>query len=108
MLAALSLPEGLVLVRTTDELDAGSAPAGLLRAHRLAPGVWGRLRVLSGSVVFVLEGSGESRRLGAGDRQVIEPDVAHHVEPDGAARFTIELHRRPDSGPRGDPAPGGG
>jgi tellurite resistance-related uncharacterized protein len=92
-LALLSLPASVRLERTTPTFTADTVPAGLLRAHRIAPEVWGRLRVEEGTVTFVLESSGESRRVGAGETQVIEPDTLHHVvlEPDAA--FVVEFHR---------------
>jgi tellurite resistance-related uncharacterized protein len=40
---SVPLPDGLVLDRTTDEFDEHTVPAGLLRDHRVAAGVWGRL-----------------------------------------------------------------
>ena len=96
-LAGLRIPPGLALVRTTRGFGAGDTPAALRSAHRVTTGVWGLLRVRSGSVTFVLEapaGGRELRReLVAGDTQVIEPDVAHHVEPGDDARFVVEFHR---------------
>ena len=77
-MAALELPEGLELVRVTDRFDARTVPAGLLRAHRVAAGVWGELCVLEGEVGFVFEASG-ARRV------VLEPlqvqDLALVVQP---------------------------
>jgi len=80
-------------VRSTPELDLASVPEGLLRAHRVATGVWGLLRVRAGEVTFVAEATGESRRLGSGDNQVLEPDRLHHVEPGDGARFVVEFYR---------------
>ncbi|MEZ5215007.1 MAG: DUF1971 domain-containing protein [Ilumatobacteraceae bacterium] len=48
------LPGGLVLVRTTPEFTEATVPA-LLRAHRVAEGVWGRLVVIEGAVDFGFE-----------------------------------------------------
>lgn len=93
MLESVELPEGVALQRSTPELDRASVPAGLLRSHRVATGVWGLLRVNAGEVTFVAEATGESRRLGPGDTQVIEPDVLHHVEPSDEARFAVEFYR---------------
>lgn len=88
------LPEDLVLQRTTPELDAESVPAGLLRAHRLAEGVWGRLEVTGGSVLFVWETDDERPvDLTAGDTVVIGPGLYHHVEPAPDARFVVEFYR---------------
>jgi tellurite resistance-related uncharacterized protein len=88
------LPEGVELQRVSDEFTATTVPAGLLRAHRLAPGVWGVLRVRKGTVRFVAEAAnGHVVELRAGDHHVIEPEALHHVEPDDDACFVIEFHR---------------
>lgn len=88
------LPTGLALVRATEELTAESVPAGLLRAHRLAPGVWGLLRVTAGSLVFVWEDRpGDPVVLVEGDATVIPPEVPHRVEPGAGVRFVVEFHR---------------
>ena len=49
------LPAHYTLTRTTPTFDNTTVPAGLLSAHRVADGVWGRLVVHSGQVTFVFE-----------------------------------------------------
>ncbi len=89
-----SLPTGLVLARTTEVFDAGTVPAGLRRAHRVADGVWGRLVVHAGTVNFVFEDAADEPVLvAAGASIVIPPGRAHHVEPDDSARFVVEFYR---------------
>ena len=88
------LPLGLDHVRTTEVFDAQTVPAGLLRAHRIAAGVWGRLTVHMGSLRFVFEDDpGAGIRVDAGESIVIPPSTPHHVEPDTDAQFAIEFHR---------------
>jgi tellurite resistance-related uncharacterized protein len=99
VLEDIRLPAGVALVRTTREFTAHSVPEGLLSAHRVADGVWGRLCVHEGEVAFVLEETGASRSVTAGESQVIEPGVLHHVDPSEEARFTVEFHRRGVQGP---------
>lgn len=90
------LPAGLELARTTDEFTQDTVPAGLLRAHRVADGVWGRLMVREGSVGFVFEDVADlPLDLDAGDMVVIPPGRAHHVVPHGHVRFVVEFHRTP-------------
>jgi tellurite resistance-related uncharacterized protein len=93
MLESLSLPEGVSLTRRTAEFTVDTVPDGLLRAHRIAEGVWGLVSVLDGALVFVLEATGESRRVAAGERQVVEPATPHHVEMEPEARFVVEFYR---------------
>jgi tellurite resistance-related uncharacterized protein len=92
------LPDGLELVRTTDVFDQLSVPAGLLRAHRVADGVWGRLVVHSGVVTFVFDDEPDRPiTVGAGGAVAIPPARQHHIELDGPATFAVEFHRLPDT-----------
>lgn len=105
----IALPDGLELARTTDVFDESNHPGGLRRAHQVAAGVWGRLVVHSGHVVFVFEDQADQpRTVAAGESQVIPPERRHHVEFDGPATFAVEFHRVPaDGAGRGDgPAEG--
>lgn len=86
------LPTGLRVVWTTETWDEVTMPAGLRRAHRLAPGVWGRLQVEQGQLRFQA-GTRPSldRVLDAGATQPIPPEVDHQVAPRGRVRFLIEF-----------------
>jgi len=105
-LTAIQLPEGAEFVRSTRRFDVDSVPGGLLSAHRIAPGVWGELRVFEGEVTFVLEETGATRQLHAGERQVIEPDTSHHVEPAPGAEFAVSFHRVRDGSEPNPPQSG--
>jgi tellurite resistance-related uncharacterized protein len=87
------LPAGVEWVRTTPEFTVATVPAGLLREHQVAAGVWGVLRVVAGSVRFVWEGTGAERSVSAGQALVIAPETPHHVEPEPDARFVVEFYR---------------
>jgi len=84
----------VVLQRTTPDFDEHTVPAGLLRAHEVAAGVWGELTVLEGALRFVWEdGDAAPIDLAAGDSVVIPPQVPHRVEPGPGARFHVAFHR---------------
>ena len=87
------LPDGLDLVRTTEIFDNDTVPAGLLRAHRIAKDVWGRLVVHSGSLDLVFEDGDTAIGLAEGDTQAIPPDQPHHVAMTGPASFVVEFYR---------------
>ncbi len=90
------IPAGFELTRATETFDHESVPAGLLRAHRVANDVWGRLVVHSGSVTFVFEDDAANPYLlNAGESVVIPPGRLHHVEPSTTARFAVEFYRGP-------------
>lgn len=89
-----SLPAGLEHVRTTDTFDNATVPAGLLRAHRVADGVWGLLVVHAGTVTFVFDDEPDQPILVVeGDAMPIPPGRQHHVELSGPVTFAIEFHR---------------
>jgi uncharacterized protein YdhG (YjbR/CyaY superfamily)/tellurite resistance-related uncharacterized protein len=88
------LPAGLELVRTTEEFDERHHPAGLLRAHRVADGVWARLIVRTGELGFVFEDRPDDHRpVAAGCSVVIPPGRLHHVAIGGPVSFVLEFHR---------------
>ncbi|HTO00931.1 MAG TPA: DUF1971 domain-containing protein, partial [Microthrixaceae bacterium] len=75
-----------------------SVPAGLLRAHRVADGVWGQLVMSTGRVRFVFEDSADEPIIvEAGGSVAIPPGRHHHVEFDGPATFAVEFYRIPES-----------
>jgi tellurite resistance-related uncharacterized protein len=91
------IPDGFVLTRTTDVFDETNAPAGLLKAHRVAAGVWARLVVKTGSLHFVFEDEPDNTvAVTAGGAISIPPSKPHHVELDGLVEFAVEFYRRTD------------
>ena len=90
------IPVGYELTRTTETFGHESVPAGLLRAHRVSDGVWGRLVVRSGTVTFVFEDDAANPHLlNAGESIVIPPARLHHVETSPTAKFAVEFYRLP-------------
>jgi tellurite resistance-related uncharacterized protein len=86
------IPADLVVVRTTATWDEHSMPEALRRAHRVASGTWGRLRVDGGDLRFVARTTPVTDVVvEAGEWQGIPPDVEHFVEPRGSVRFAIEF-----------------
>ncbi|MBL8930409.1 MAG: DUF1971 domain-containing protein [Kineosporiaceae bacterium] len=88
-----ALPPGLEVVRVTPTFDENTVPAGLLAAHQVAAGVWGRLVVLAGTVRFVFEHDGATHDLTAGDTVAIPPERPHHLELTGPVQLAVEFHR---------------
>lgn len=87
-------PEGLTKYSETPLFTAESVPEKLLKAHATKAGVWGKLRVLEGSLHYIVPGPPASRsRIEAGDHGVIEPAVHHHLELSGPVAFKVEFYR---------------
>jgi tellurite resistance-related uncharacterized protein len=94
-----SLPEDVRAYRSTGEFSESTIPSGLLRAHTTKRDVWGRIRVLSGSLRYrILEPSEQEFLLSPDLDGIVEPEVRHLVEPCGPTRFFVEFLRRDDSG----------
>ncbi len=101
------LPDGLDHVRSTEVFDNTTVPAGLLRAHRVADGVWGNLVVHTGAVTFVFDDEPDRPITArAGDPVAIPPARQHHLELDEPATFAVEFHRIPRTPvPEAPPSP---
>ncbi|MCU1503891.1 MAG: hypothetical protein JWM12_3245 [Ilumatobacteraceae bacterium] len=88
------LPDGLDVVRTTAVWDETDLPAPLQRSHRIAPGTWGRLRVISGQVGFRADTDPPLERIiAAGEIQAIPPTIDHAVELLGPVELCIDFLR---------------
>jgi tellurite resistance-related uncharacterized protein len=85
-----TLPDEVVCYRRVGPFDKNSLPAGLLREHRLKPGVWGVVTMVSGTIGFTWDDpDGGSIEVVAPDSLVIPPDVPHHVDATGP--FVLEI-----------------
>jgi len=95
----IELPDGLRLERTTAEWNQDTIPAGIRRTHRVASGVWGRLRVLDGAVNFVFDDQFPGacdQPVSAGSHQLIPPDRPHHLVVGEPVRLVVDFLVRAD------------
>ncbi len=89
-----SLPSNVTAYQRTKEFSETTVPAALTRRHDTKAGVWGRIHVLEGSLIYrILEPEVEEHVLSPGIDGVVEPTVPHQVEPIGAVRFFVEFLR---------------
>jgi tellurite methyltransferase len=86
-------PEAIRRVRSSPEWDERTLPPGLLQAHQLAAGTWGKIVVHEGALRFSMSGEPPlSAELGPhSPAQAIPPRVCHEVKPAGRVRFSIEF-----------------
>ena len=95
---AAALPDGLVAYKRTPDFTQDSVPAALLKAHATKEGVWGRIRVTHGELLYrVLDPRREPREaLLTPDRPgLIEPTILHEVQLRATTRFFVEFFREP-------------
>ncbi len=89
----LELPDGFERYDRTRQFTETTMPGALRRDHRTKSGVWGRIVVESGSLLYTIDSLSLSRELTAGEVGIIPPDVPHRVEPMGATSFFVEFLR---------------
>ena len=99
--ARAELPSGAKVFHQTEVFAEQSVPPPLLKRHKTRPGVWGRIAVLSGSVVVRVESQAEKTIVvGADEHAIMPPEWPHTVELRDGARFRLDLLRvEPRRGP---------
>lgn len=87
-------PDGLAAYARTPEFDQDTVPRGLVSSHTTKTGVWARIHVLKGTILYRVEAPVDRCvRLGAPATGIVVPEVPHHVEPQGPVRFFVEFFR---------------
>jgi tellurite resistance-related uncharacterized protein len=88
------LPPSLVPYKRTPEFTQETIPPGLRRRHTTKRGVWGRIRVLEGSLLYrILEPEPEEHVLTPEIEGVVEPEAPHQIQARGWVRFFVEFLR---------------
>ena len=89
------LPDDLVPSGESPTFTQDTLPDALQAEHTLAPGHWGVLNVLEGSLRFVNLESGDERLIAAPDLVTIQPGLPHRVALEGRLRCRIDFYREP-------------
>lgn len=87
------LPADLRPARSSPEWNERTLPEGLLRAHRLPSGTWGRIVFREGRLRLTMATDPplEVELAGDGAVQAIPPDIDHQVLPVGPVRFSVDF-----------------
>lgn len=89
-----ALPATVQPYKRTPEFNQDTIPPGLLRAHQTRDGVWGKIVVLEGRLLYTInEPTPESIELDVSRYGVVEPTVLHEVRSLGPVRFYVEFLR---------------
>ena len=87
-------PDRLAAYARTPDLDQDTVPRGLVASHTTKTGVWARIHVLEGTILYRVEAPVDRCvRLQAPATGIVVPEVPHYVEPRGAVRFFVEFFR---------------
>lgn len=87
------LPPHVQAYRRSPVFTEETLPAAFRENHATKAGVWGRLHVVSGDLVFTDAEADRAFSVSAGQDVVIEPEVRHRVAPAGAVSFFVEFFR---------------
>ena len=89
-----ALPESVEFYKSTPEFNETSVPIALKRDHSTAAGVWAKINVLEGELMYCIsEGIPEMHKLTVGVDGIIEPQVKHYVDVTVPVRFRVDFYR---------------
>jgi tellurite resistance-related uncharacterized protein len=88
-----SLPENVVKYQRSPEFDENSMPDRWRSDHHTKAGIWEKIIVLEGKLLYTITESGEEICLDAEHFGVVEPTAPHRVMPQGKVRFYVEFYR---------------
>lgn len=81
--------------RSTPVFTNDTLPEALRRAHSTKAGVWGHLKVLKGTILYVNEETGECQMVQAPGTVLILPQQLHSVEPQGDMEMQVDFYHEP-------------
>jgi tellurite resistance-related uncharacterized protein len=91
-----SIPDTVAHYKSTPVFTETTVPAALQRSHTTAAGVWGRITILEGSLLYrITDASAQPEEvlLTTEHPGVVEPQVEHEVNVVGPVRFQVDFHR---------------
>lgn len=90
------MPDGFIPYKRTPVFTEESVPAALRKDHTTKAGVWAKITVLEGKLRYRVAALNTDTEVSADNLGIVVPEVPHHVELQGAARFFVEFYRTPD------------
>ena len=90
------LPEHFIAYKQTPMFSEESLPEGLKKDHSTKTGVWAKIIVTEGKLLYRVAALDTEMELSRNQAGIVVPEVLHCVEPLGAVRFFVEFYRSPD------------
>lgn len=91
-----TIPDTVTHYKSSAVFTQDTLPAALRRAHTTAVGVWGRITVLEGSLLYRITDPSQAAEevlLTPERHGVVEPRIEHEVQVVGPVRFQVDFHR---------------
>lgn len=79
--------------KQTPLFTEATVPTGILNNHSTKAGVWARIHVSEGRLLYRVPAFGFERELSAGEIGIVVPEVVHSVQPLGMVNFYVEFYR---------------
>ena len=87
-----NLPKNVRPYKRTDIFDENSVPQGLLKNHNTKVNIWGKINVIEGKLLYVIQSNPvEEIELYPEKVGIVEPEVKHFVKPIGPVKFFVEF-----------------
>lgn len=87
------IPPTFAKFNVTPEFTENTLPAGLKSNHKTSEGIWGKIIVLEGKLLYHIVMKNSSVELTPEHPGIIVPELVHYVEPVGQVRFLIEFYK---------------
>lgn len=88
------LPANVNPYKKTRVFTEETIPEGLLKNHQTLPEVWGKIVILRGKLDYIIQSSPvEVVNLDDEKFGVVEPQILHHVKPNGPVEFYVEFYK---------------
>lgn len=88
------LPKNVKPYKKTPLFNNENVPSGLLKTHTTKAGTWGKIQILKGQLLYVIETDlAEQVKLSPDRFGVVEPETPHHVKPLGPVEFFVEFYK---------------
>jgi len=89
-------PEGFVAYKQTKIFTSETTPKGLLRSHNTKKGVWAKIHVTQGELLYQKEDS-QAELLNSNTIGIIVPEQMHHVEPKADTSFYVAFYKKAET-----------
>ena len=88
------LPDTVSPYKRTPQFTETTVPAALLSSHNTKAGVWAKIVVLEGRLIYrIIDPVIEIVVLSPEIPGIVEPTIKHEVERIGQVRFYVEFYR---------------
>ena len=87
------LPEAVQAYQKTQVYTDKTTPGMMKNDHRVRSGVWAKIVVQKGEVIYEIPDRNESATATPETPVIIEPLVTHRILPKAGAKFYLEYYR---------------